>query len=78
MRIPFSFRGGQINCFRNSCYLRFVLRQAALQVELRESGSRLRLNIALVFGVPLAVGEAYACQHQQAAEDLREADGLAQ
>ena len=36
------------------------------------------LNVALVFGVALAVSEANAGENQQATEDLRKAERLAE
>lgn len=39
---------------------------------------KLLLNVALVFGMALAVGEGYAGEDEQAAEDLSEAEGFAE
>ena len=70
--IPFKLSAGRRKSLRPQCYLCFVQWQASnyddalIEWIMKEFG----LDVALVFGMALAVGDAYAGEDEKAAEDL--------
>src|SRR6266849_1549964 len=79
---PFWFVARRRNSLRSQCYLCFVEWQASnsptddscIAKVLRKCG----LDVALVFRMALAMGEAYAGEDEQSAEDLGEAERFAE